>query len=178
MKSNILNIESKYEKELKKLINTDTVSFAKILLLFYLLVCSSFSINLVGKEMKEYFNSNPYVDHVILILLMFVLVSTYVESLYRSIIYSIIGYLWLLFTIQLNPLWNIFSLGLIFFVFFYQYYTLDIDIDVLNNAETSSIEKERAKEEITNSENNILVLMIVLNLCVQKSRNLKLHNET
>lgn len=83
-------------------------SLSKVLLIFYLIVASNFTDNLVSKQFKKFFQENRLGQHTIALLTLMVLVTSVggVVSTRKAVIYSIIGYVWFLFTTKLDIQWN------------------------------------------------------------------------
>ena len=110
---NILNIQH---------INSSQTSIAKVLLIFYLLVASNYTDNLMAKQMKEYLNSNRFAQHIIGFLTLIVLVTMVggITDTRSALVYSLIGYTWFIFSTKLDIHWNIVILTLLFIGYMYE----------------------------------------------------------
>jgi hypothetical protein len=103
-------------------INSSKTSIARVLLIFYLLVASNYTDNLMAKQMKEYLNSNRLVQHFIGFLTLIVLVTMVggITESRTALIYSLIGYIWFIFSTKLDIYWNIIILILLFIGYMYE----------------------------------------------------------
>jgi small-conductance mechanosensitive channel len=110
---NLLNIQN---------INSNKMSLAKVLLIFYVIIASNFTNGLMAKQMREYIESNRLVQHIIGLILMIILVTTVggVVDTYQAILYSVIGYIWFIFTTKLDIHWNIIIIVLLFIGYMYE----------------------------------------------------------
>src|SRR5579872_4178034 len=103
-------------------INSSSTSLAKVLLIFYLFIASSSTDNLMSKQMREYINSNKYMQHIIGFLTMIVLITLVggVVDTRAAIFYALIGYVWFIFSTKLDIHWNIIILSLLFVGYMYE----------------------------------------------------------
>ena len=85
------------------------VSLSKVLLVFYLLITTNFTNNLVSKQLKSFFEENRLAQHTIAIIALLVLITSIggIVDTKKAVIYTIIGYVWFLFTTKLDIHWNI-----------------------------------------------------------------------
>lgn len=84
------------------------VSMSKVLLIFYLLIANNFTGNLVSKQFKRYFQENRLAQHMIALLSLLVLITSVggVVDTKTAVIYTVVGYIWFLFTTKLDIHWN------------------------------------------------------------------------
>ncbi|VBB18437.1 hypothetical protein YASMINEVIRUS_900 [Yasminevirus sp. GU-2018] len=96
--------------------NAGGTSLAKILLVYYLLVASNCTENLMSKQTKEFINESRYAQHVIGLMLMFVLITLFNEQLdvRYAFAYAILGYIWFVFSTKLDIHWNMVIVILLF----------------------------------------------------------------
>jgi hypothetical protein len=85
------------------------VSLSKVLLVFYLLITTNFTNNFVSKQLKSFFEENRLAQHTIAIISLLVLITSIggVVDTKNAVMYTIIGYVWFLFTTKLDIHWNI-----------------------------------------------------------------------
>jgi hypothetical protein len=124
-------------------INSSKTSIAKVLLVFYLLVASNYTDNLMAKQMKEYLTNNRLVQHFIGFLTLTVLVTMIggITDTRSSLLYALIGYIWFIFSTKLDIHWNIIILILLSIGYMYEN-SLDIkEADILNDPNLSDIQK-------------------------------------
>jgi hypothetical protein len=97
-------------------INSGQTSLAKVLLIFYVLIASSATDNLMSKQIKEYINDNRYVQHILGFLTMIVLVTLVggVVDNRAAIFYALVGYIWFIFSTKLDIHWNMIIIVLLF----------------------------------------------------------------
>ena len=97
-------------------INSSQTSLAKVLLIFYVFVASSTTDNLMSKQIREYINSNRYMQHILGFLTMIVLVTLVggVVDNRAAIFYALVGYIWFIFSTKLDIHWNLIIIALLF----------------------------------------------------------------
>ena len=131
---NILNIQH---------INSSQTSIAKVLLIFYLLVASNYTDNLMAKQMKEYLHSNRIAQHFIGFLTLIVLVTMVggITDTRSAIVYSLIGYVWFIFSTKLDIHWNIVLLVLLFIGYMYENSLVVKEQQILNDPNLTDKQK-------------------------------------
>lgn len=130
-------------------INSNKTSLAKVLLIFYVLIASELSDNLMAKQMKEYIRDNKYVQHIIGFLTMFILVTLVggVVDTRSALVYSLVGYIWFIFSTKLDIHWNIIILILLFIGYIYENSMTIREKEIL---EDPNLTDEQKKEMIEN----------------------------
>ena len=140
-------------------ISNNNTSLSKVLLIFYLLIATNFTDNLVSKQLKEYINNNRLVQHFIALLSLLVLITSIggVVDSRKAILYTIIGYTWFLFTTKLDIQWNIIILLILLYGYLYENSLEKKRITSLND-------KSLTEEDINRIEknNNYIKSIIVL----------------
>lgn len=103
-------------------INSSQTSIAKVLLVFYLIVASNYTDNLIAKQLKDFLDNNRLAQHVIGFLTMIVLVTLVggVVDTRSAIVYSLIGYVWFIFSTKLDIHWNVVIITLLFVGYMYE----------------------------------------------------------
>jgi hypothetical protein len=111
--NNICNIQD---------VNANQTSIAKVLFIFYVLIASNYTDNLMAKQMKQYINDNKTVQHIIGFFTMVILVTLVggVVDTRSAIVYALIGYTWFVFSTKLDIHWNIMILVLLFIGYMYE----------------------------------------------------------
>lgn len=150
----IFNIENR---------KNNKTSLAKVLLIFYVLIASNFTEGLMSKQMKESLQSNRLMQHIIGFLAMIVLVTTVggIVDNRLAILYSLIGYLWFIFTTKLDIHWNVIILALLFVGYLYE--------NSLSSQEQDILEDENLTEDKVNNiikNNTDYRLFIVLTVII------------
>lgn len=88
-------------------------SIARILLVFYLILASGYTSDLLGKQFKSYIKENRIFQHVVAFIMMFVLITVIggVTDNFRAVMFSVFGYIWFLFMTKMDIQWNIIIIG-------------------------------------------------------------------
>lgn len=105
--TDVLNIQSS---------ETKTVSLVTFLVLFYILITTNASENLISKQLREMIENNRYIQHILGFMTLFVLITLVVDTIdiREAIAYSALGYIFFIFTTKLDAHWNIIILILLF----------------------------------------------------------------
>jgi small-conductance mechanosensitive channel len=145
-------------------IEKPNISLSNALLIFYLLIASSYCNSLFAKQMKQYIENNRYVQHFIGILLLLVTIVTFggVENTKSAILYTVIGYIWFIFTTKLDLQFNIVVLLLLAVGYLYENNLIFFDSRVKEDANIT----EENKKEILEKHNRIKSHIIYLILAV------------
>lgn len=99
-------------------------SIAKIILIFYLLTMIGYTNNIIGKPLKRFIEDNRIFQHFIGFLVIFLLLTwdgglfgNGSLSIQDALIYTIIGYTWIIFSSKLDAHWNLILLGVLVGIF-------------------------------------------------------------
>lgn len=100
-------------------------SIAKVVLIFYLFAMQDYCNDLIGRPLRRFIEDNRIFQHFIGFLVIFVLLSWEGDlfgtgptlSVRDALIYSVIGYTWVIFSSKLDAHWNIILLGVLIGVF-------------------------------------------------------------
>jgi len=144
------------------------LSIGKVLLLTYIIIASSYCSNLFSNGLKKAIESNRFVQHLILILLIMSLMILFGNPFgveissnhtFNIIIITLLIYVWFILTTKLDLAWNISIIILLAIYFLYESKrTSDINIELKDKL--ISIEN---KTEIINTfiqQNNYILLTI------------------
>lgn len=99
------------------------MSLVKFLLVYYLLLYSPTTSNLLSKQMKSLIEENRLVQHLIGLITMIVLVLTISGdniSNISAVIYGFLGYVLFILSTKLDIHWNIILLSLLLVGYFYE----------------------------------------------------------
>ena len=98
------------------------ISLIKIILIFYLLIANNFTTNLFSKQLKTFFTENRMAQHLIGFITMIVIITltTTNINICNILVYSIIGYIWFIFSTKLDIQWSIIIILLILFGYLYE----------------------------------------------------------
>lgn len=103
-------------------LDSSKTSIAKVLLIFYLIVASNYTDNLMSKQLKKYISENRLVQHIIGFMTMIVLITIVggIVDTRSALVYSLISYIWFVFSTKLDIHWNIVILTLLLFGYLYE----------------------------------------------------------
>ena len=89
-----------------------TVSLAKLLFIFYILIASNFTSSLLSKQMIEHIESSRSMQHIIGFFCVVILISTVtnIKDTKLVFLYSFMIYIWFILTTKLDLHLNIFIL--------------------------------------------------------------------
>jgi hypothetical protein len=104
-------------------IGENNIPIVKVLLLFYLLIGNSSLQPLLSKQWKTMIEDSRIIQHIIGLTTVIVLMTMFSEgnvSNVNILIYSLITYLWFLFSTKLDIHWNIIVIVLLLVAFLYE----------------------------------------------------------
>ena len=138
--------------------NVNSVKLIAVMLLFYLIIASNFTKNLMSHQLTSFFEENRYAQHLIgfIMMLSLIMLISGINNIETGILYAIIAYFWFIFTTKLDIQWNIMIILLLFFGFIYESKLAEKDERVMNDASLSNEEKER----IINEHNKYKVYLV------------------
>ena len=105
------------------------LSIGKILLLTYIIISSSFCSNLFSNGLKKAIESNRFVQHIILILLILSLIMLFgnpfgvkisTNHTFNIVMITLLVYVWFILTTKLDLAWNIAIIILLVIYFLYE----------------------------------------------------------
>ena len=147
-------------------LNTNQINLAKVLLVFYLIIGSNFTDNLLGKQMKEFINNNRIAQHVIGFLTMIVLVTLIggVADTSQAICYALIGYIIFIFSTKLDIHWNIIIIALLFIGYMYENSTSLRVKEVLEDPNLTEEQKKEKMQEFSRNNQWIVgsVILVII----------------
>jgi hypothetical protein len=102
-------------------LSQSNISLSKALLVFYVIIGSQFTGNLLGKQLRTFVEENRIAQHVIGFILMAVLINIIgqVNEVDKIFLYSVVGYIWFVLTTKLDIQWNIIIIMLLLVGFVY-----------------------------------------------------------
>jgi len=144
------------------------LSIGKVLLLTYIIISSSYCSNLFSNGLKKAIESNRFVQHIILILLIMSLMILFgnpfgieISSSHtvNIVIITLLIYVWFILTTKLDLAWNIAIIILLAIYFLYESkYTVDLGIQIKDPLITNETKSELIKTFVQT--NNIVLVMI------------------
>lgn len=96
----------------------NNLSLQIILLIFYLSTISGFSTNLMSPKVLNELKNNRFMQHCVSFITIFVLVSLFIINKQKTLIVSVLIYIWFLMVIKLNTQFQIIIILLIFLSLF------------------------------------------------------------
>ena len=130
-------------------LNTSGITLTKALLFFYIIIASNFTKNLYSGQMREFFDNSRYAQHLIGFVTMLVIIINVggVTEILPALIYSLIGYVWFIFTTKLDLKWNLIIFGLIVVGYLYESKMLGKEIESENDQALFDIDKNKIKKK-------------------------------
>jgi hypothetical protein len=119
------------------------VNITRVLLFFYIIIASNFSENLFSKQLRTFFDENRPAQHLIgfIMMLTFVMIIGGVTDIEKGLLFSVLGYLWFVFTTKLDIQWNIMILLLLLFGFIYESKLSEKEQEIMKDQSLSEEEK-------------------------------------
>lgn len=147
-------------------INSNHTSIAKVLLIFYVLVASNCTDNLMAKQIREYINENRMAQHIIGFLLMIILVTIIggVVDTTSAIFYALIGYVWFIFSTKLDIHWNIVIISLLFVGYMYENSMSVKKAEVLSDQSLNQEQKLKIIQEQNNFKTWIVCSVLLVTI--------------
>ncbi len=144
------------------------LSIGKILLIAYIIISSSYCSNLFSKSLKHELETNKYVQHLILILLIMSLLIVF-DNPFRAelssnhtinmIILTLLVYVWFILTTKLDLAWNIGIIILLVIYFLYESkLTNNINLK-LSDTNISDDNKKKIMSEFVRINNYVLLIL-------------------
>ncbi len=141
-------------------INENNVPIVKVLLLFYLMIGNSLLQPLLSKQWKDMMENSRMTQHIIglttIIALIILLSDGHVGSV-NILIYSLITYLWFLFSTKLDIHWNIIVVVLLLMAYLYENSLKFKELNATNDKVLTEEEKQSIKK---NNHNKKMYFMI------------------
>lgn len=150
-----------------------------VLLVFYLLIASGCTENLMAKQMREFIKENRMAQHVIGFLTLLVLISMIggITDIKNALIYTLIGYIWFLFSTKLDVQWNMIILLLLSLGYMYENMINQKENEIINDPILSDAHK---KEIISNNENKkiwVIGILFIVTIVGTLAYSYKKHNQ-
>lgn len=132
-------------------------SLVKVILIFYILIGSNFTPNLIGKQLKTFLNENRIAQHVIAFIMLLVLIMLIgnVNNIISALAYTTLGYLFFIFTTKMDIQWNIIILLALLIFFFYD--NLLVEKENITNNDVNLLLEEKIKVKNSNNKTKIYV---------------------
>lgn len=147
-----------------KLLGNPSISLAKALLLFYVIIASNFTKELYSGQLKDFLSSNRYAQHIMGIISMLVLIGIIggVTNVKQLIVLSIIAYLWFILTTKLDLKWNIAIIGLLLIGYLYENSLLDKEKQLEKDPSLEKKEKKIIKKKYYDTKLIIFISILVI----------------
>jgi uncharacterized membrane protein len=135
----------------------------KILLVFYILVGSSLIQPLLSKQWVKLVEDNRIIQHIIAILTLVALVTLLSEGKLDNVtilMYSLMGYLWFIFSTKLDVHWNIMIMILLVVAYLYENSTKQKNNLIDSDKVLTSEEKNKIKSNNSTYSNAFIVCIM------------------
>ncbi|AYV75968.1 MAG: hypothetical protein Terrestrivirus4_16 [Terrestrivirus sp.] len=142
--------------------SSDSTALLKSMLFFYIIIASNYTENLYSKQLRTFFNENRFAQHLIGLIMMFtfIMIIGGITEIDKGILYSLIGYIWFLFTTKLDIHWNIIIILLLLFGFIYESKLSQKKEAIISDLVLSDDEKIKLVNEQQQYEFYILIAII------------------
>jgi len=136
----------------------------KAILLFYILIGSSYVKDLYSGQMKDFLEDNRYVHHIMGLSIMIVIYGSFlgIKEPKNMIFYSIITYLWFIITTKLDVQWNITIIVLLICGYIFQYYLENREDGVMIDTNLSKDDKERIHVKNMKIKRIIIICVLIV----------------
>lgn len=153
--------------------NTDAVangvggtSLVKILLIYYLLVASNCTENLMSKQTREFINNNRNAQHVIGFMMMYVLIILFNEQLDMryAFAYAIVGYVLFILSTKVDIHWNIIIVILLFVGYLFDNSNKIRENEIINDASLTPERRIELLHEMSNYRTWVIGCIVVVTI--------------
>lgn len=144
------------------------LSIGKILLIAYIIISSSYCSNLFSNALKVELETNRYMQHLILILLIMSLLIIFDNPFgveissnhtFNMVILTLLVYVWFILTTKLDLAWNIGVIMLLIIYFLYESkLTTNINLK-LSDSNVSNEQKKKIVSEFVKINNYVLLIL-------------------
>lgn len=136
-----------------------SISLSKVVLLFYLLIANNYTNKLMSGQLNDFLDKNRYAQHLIGFITMLVLINLVggVTDFQMAIMYSLIAYLWFIFTTKLDLSWNLLIIGVMVLALLYENTMVDKEV----KSEDDQALEEDDKKKIRNRHNRMKTLVVI-----------------
>ncbi|ARF08898.1 hypothetical protein Catovirus_1_948 [Catovirus CTV1] len=148
------------------LLNANSMSLARVLLIFYVLVASNYTPNLMGKQLRTFLQENRIAQHIIAFIMMLVLIIIVgnVTDIKQALSYSILGYLWFIFTTKMDIQWNLIIILALLVVFIYENNLIEKETEVEKDGNLTIEEKAQIVEKNKEVKTYVILGIIAVTL--------------
>lgn len=129
------------------------ISLSKAILLFYLIIGNNYTGELFSGQLTDFVKNNRYAQHTIGYITMLIIINCMggVKDIKRSLLYSVVAYLWFLFTTKLDLHWSLLIIAFMVVGLLYEETMVDKE---MQSKEDEALEEED-KEKIINIHNKL-----------------------
>jgi hypothetical protein len=137
-------------------------SLISALLIFYIIIINCFTHDLISKQVKRMIETNRYTQHIISILMLFIIIVLLLKTnISISILYTIIGYILYILTTKMDIQINIIVFIILLCGFIYEHTNILKEEEMNNDPILLEEDKNRIKQE-SNSHKIILLFFSIL----------------
>ncbi len=146
---------------------------------FYLLIASGCTENLMAKQMREFIKDNRTAQHIIGFLTLLVLISMVggITDIKEAMIYTIIGYTWFLFSTKLDVQWNMIILTLLFVSYIYESTVNQREQETVIDPVLDEIQKKEIIQGNNNKKKWMIGTLFITTLIGTLAYSYKKHNQ-
>ncbi len=142
------------------------ISLGKAVLLFYLIIASNFTTDLYSSQLYDFLKNNRYSKHGIGFLIMTIIIIHIagITDPQKAITYSILGYIWFVFTTKLDLHWNLAIIGLMVVGALYESTMADKEIKSDDDEALETEDKNKIKLKHNKIKSYLVIATILVTL--------------
>lgn len=144
--------------------NSYKTSIVKVMFIFYILIMSNYTENLIAKQTREFINQNRYMQHLLGFMTLYVLITLIDDTIdtKSALVYSLFGYIWFIFSTKLDIHWSIIFLIALAIAYMYENDVKKQIVDIRNDNNLTDEQKKKLIDERVDTQSWILWTMIII----------------
>jgi TctA family transporter len=141
---------------------SNKLSLPQSLLIFYIFIASGFTKGIFNPQLTEYIEGNRLVQHIISYIFLLIIIDSYsdTDNTEQLIIYSLIGYIWFIFTTKLDVQINIIIIGMLLLGYIYENRMNKMEIRMGKDKIYSKDDTEKVKEKHRKMKRLFLIIVM------------------
>lgn len=147
-------------------ISQSNISISRALLIFYVLIASHFTTDLFAKQFKKFLGDNRIAQHVIGYITMLIIIMNVagIQDTKPAMLYSLIAYIWFIFTTKLDLQWNMIIVLLLLFGFLYENQLLKKEKIALTDKALNSEDIKKIGEKHNKYKTYLVIAVMLITL--------------
>ena len=143
-----------------------TISMSKAVLLLYLIISNNYTNELLSGQFTEFIKSNRYAQHFIGYMTMLVLINMVggVSDPQMAALYSLIGYLWFIFTTKLDLSWNLLIIGVMVIALLYENTMMNKEIQSYDDQALEEVDRKKIRNRHSRLKTIVVTSILVITI--------------